>query len=210
MKFEPSDYLNDLNFEFNDEDYNLAYEESGNNSNDLALFSRPDFFYLDDINLKSKQPQEGQNNQFIDPLISNDSYESSKKLVPGANNTTNIAPTPNGSTTSPNTSMGPETPLTPGLNVDIDSSEYKRKRNTAASARFRIKKKLKEQQMEARAKELQEKVNSLEKRVMTLEMEKKCLKSMILKKNEESNDKLLDSIKKRSITDSESFFEYTK
>lgn len=89
------------------------------------------------------------------------------------------------------------------------ANEDKRKRNTAASARFRIKKKLKEQQMEQKAKELQDKVNSLEKKLLTVEMENKCLKSLILKKNEEDNVKLLEAIKKRSITDSKPILNYT-
>lgn len=89
------------------------------------------------------------------------------------------------------------------------ANEDKRKRNTAASARFRIKKKLKEQQMEQKARELQDKVTSLEKKLMTVEMENKCLKSLILKKNEEDNVKLLESIKKRSITDSKPILNYT-
>ncbi|CAA94632.1 Transcription factor zip1 [Schizosaccharomyces pombe] len=59
------------------------------------------------------------------------------------------------------------------------AEEDKRRRNTAASARFRIKKKLKEQQLERTAKELTEKVAILETRVRELEMENNWLKGLI-------------------------------
>ncbi|ODQ60553.1 hypothetical protein WICANDRAFT_22732, partial [Wickerhamomyces anomalus NRRL Y-366-8] len=56
----------------------------------------------------------------------------------------------------------------------------KKKRNTAASARFRIKKKLKEQEMERTLKNLNEKVSLYNARIHKLEMENKCLKSLII------------------------------
>lgn len=64
------------------------------------------------------------------------------------------------------------------------AEEDKRRRNTAASARFRIKKKLREQQMERTAKELQDKVQSLETKIVQLEMENKWLKNLVVEKNE--------------------------
>ncbi|KAK8208902.1 hypothetical protein BKA81DRAFT_280546, partial [Phyllosticta paracitricarpa] len=57
--------------------------------------------------------------------------------------------------------------------------EDKRRRNTAASARFRIKKKQREQQLEKTAKEMTEKVSSLESRIAQLQMENKWLKGLI-------------------------------
>ncbi|KAI5970354.1 hypothetical protein CANMA_000594 [Candida margitis] len=112
------------------------------------------------------------------------------------------------------------TPYTPSANTvtnatwnGISSSQGalddKKKRNTAASARFRIKKKLKEQEMERKAKELEDKVVALEKKLKTMEMENKCLKSIIFQQNEQKNIDLLESIKKKSIMDSKSNFEYT-
>ncbi|EPX70808.1 transcription factor Zip1 [Schizosaccharomyces octosporus yFS286] len=59
------------------------------------------------------------------------------------------------------------------------AEEDKRRRNTAASARFRIKKKQKEQQLERTANELSEKVISLESRIGELEMENNWLKGLI-------------------------------
>lgn len=90
------------------------------------------------------------------------------------------------------------------------ANEDKRKRNTAASARFRIKKKLKEQQMEQRTKELQERVQVLEKKLRTLEMENRCLKSLVAQKSEQKSSDLVESIKQRSLqTTSEPVFQFT-
>ncbi|KAK9478545.1 hypothetical protein V1514DRAFT_60885 [Lipomyces japonicus] len=66
----------------------------------------------------------------------------------------------------------------------LAAEEDKRRRNTAASARFRIKKKQREQQMERTAKDLQDKVQSLEAKIMQLEMENKWLKNLVVEKNE--------------------------
>lgn len=63
------------------------------------------------------------------------------------------------------------------------AEEDKRRRNTAASARFRVKKKQREQALEKTAKDMSEKVSILEGRVGQLEMENKWLKGIILEKN---------------------------
>lgn len=72
--------------------------------------------------------------------------------------------------------------------VRVAAEEDKRRRNTAASARFRIKKKQREQALEKTAKEMTEKVNVLESKVSQLEMENKWLKSLITEKNETKSD----------------------
>ena len=64
------------------------------------------------------------------------------------------------------------------------AEEDKRRRNTAASARFRIKKKQREQALEKSAKEMSEKVSNLESKVSQLEMENKWLKNLLVEKNE--------------------------
>lgn len=74
-------------------------------------------------------------------------------------------------------------------NLDLEeqsrlaAEEDKRRRNTAASARFRVKKKQKEQQLEKTAREMTERVQILEQRIQTLEMENKWLKNLIVEKN---------------------------
>ena len=62
------------------------------------------------------------------------------------------------------------------------AEEDKRRRNTAASARFRVKKKQREQALEKSAKEMSEKVTALEARIGQLEMENKWLKNLLTEK----------------------------
>ncbi|CEI69034.1 hypothetical protein FVEN_g4192 [Fusarium venenatum] len=70
------------------------------------------------------------------------------------------------------------------------AEEDKRRRNTAASARFRIKKKQREQALEKSAKEMSEKVSVLESKVSQLETENKWLKNLLVDKNE-GNDEII-------------------
>lgn len=72
----------------------------------------------------------------------------------------------------------------------LAAEEDKRRRNTAASARFRVKKKQREQALEKQAKEMSDKVASLEGKVQQLEMENKWLKELI---TEKSDSKTLDA-----------------
>lgn len=65
----------------------------------------------------------------------------------------------------------------------VAAEEDKRKRNTAASARFRIKKKQREQALEKSAKEMTDKVTKLEGRISALETENKWLKSLVTEKH---------------------------
>ena len=65
----------------------------------------------------------------------------------------------------------------------VAAEEDKRRRNTAASARFRIKKKQREQALEETVKSVQDKNAKLEARLNQLEMENKWLKDLITEKN---------------------------
>ncbi|GAD95516.1 bZIP transcription factor (MetR), putative [Paecilomyces variotii No. 5] len=65
----------------------------------------------------------------------------------------------------------------------LAAEEDKRRRNTAASARFRVKKKQREQTLERTVKEATEKNAALEARVQELERENKWLKDLITEKN---------------------------
>lgn len=65
----------------------------------------------------------------------------------------------------------------------LAAEEDKRRRNTAASARFRIKKKQREQALERTVKEATEKNAALEARVSQLELENQWLKNLITEKN---------------------------
>lgn len=70
----------------------------------------------------------------------------------------------------------------------VAAEEDKRRRNTAASARFRIKKKQREQALEKSAKEMTEKITAFEGRISQLETENKWLKNLLVEKNEGSED----------------------
>ncbi len=70
----------------------------------------------------------------------------------------------------------------------LAAEEDKRRRNTAASARFRVKKKQREQALEKSAKEMSDKVAALEGRINQLETENKWLKNLIVEKNENKDD----------------------
>ncbi|KAG5979432.1 hypothetical protein E4U55_005166 [Claviceps digitariae] len=84
------------------------------------------------------------------------------------------------------------TPVGQQLNFEessrVAAEEDKRRRNTAASARFRIKKKQREQALEKSAKEMTEKVTALENKISQLETENKWLKNLLVEKNEGSED----------------------
>lgn len=62
------------------------------------------------------------------------------------------------------------------------AEEDKRRRNTAASARFRIKKKAREQALEKREKELNDEVTQLKNRITHLETENKWLRGLVMEK----------------------------
>jgi len=70
----------------------------------------------------------------------------------------------------------------------LAAEEDKRRRNTAASARFRIKKKQREQALEQSAKQMSDKMSALEARINQLETENKWLKNLITEKNEKKDD----------------------
>lgn len=68
----------------------------------------------------------------------------------------------------------------------VAAEEDKRRRNTAASARFRIKKKRREQDLEKSAQLMIEQATDLESKVTQLETENKWLKNLLVEKNEGS------------------------
>lgn len=84
------------------------------------------------------------------------------------------------------------------------AEEDKRRRNTAASARFRIKKKMREQSMEKTVREMTEKSNGLEDRVKELELEIKWLRRLLLEKGTSTPDTMeIDRDEKASNIKSE-------
>lgn len=64
--------------------------------------------------------------------------------------------------------------------LTADEAELRRQRNTAASARFRAKKKRREQSLERGAGEKRERLRELEARIKELEVENGWLKDLIM------------------------------
>ncbi|GBC03041.1 hypothetical protein RclHR1_04960005 [Rhizophagus clarus] len=77
----------------------------------------------------------------------------------------------------------PNTFADPEYFAKFIAEEDKRRRNTAASARFRIKKKMREQALEKNAREMTTKAEILENRVKELEREIKWLKDLLIEKD---------------------------
>ncbi|KAF9434418.1 hypothetical protein BGZ76_008050 [Entomortierella beljakovae] len=84
-------------------------------------------------------------------------------------------------------------PDDPDYTSKLAAEEDKRRRNTAASARFRHKKRLREQILERTAKEMTEKSDLLEVRVRELEMEIKWLRGLIVEKDSRALDAAISS-----------------
>lgn len=97
-----------------------------------------------------------------------------------------VAESRQGSTPSDNKRARLDT-VEPEINSEeksrLAADEDKRRRNTAASARFRVKKKQREQALERTLKDTNEKNAKLEARISQLEMENKWLKDLITEKN---------------------------
>ena len=88
--------------------------------------------------------------------------------------------------TAPSSLAGtPGAALAEGVELDehgnqVALEEDKRRRNTAASARFRVKKKMREAALESTAKELRDRVEALEREVDGLRTENGWLKGMLV------------------------------
>lgn len=77
----------------------------------------------------------------------------------------------------------------------LTADEDKRRRNTAASARFRVKKKLREKELERTAKEMTARTELLDERVKELEMENKWLRNLIVEKDAKLLSDVIDKNK---------------
>ncbi|KAL4906386.1 hypothetical protein BDW74DRAFT_176716 [Aspergillus multicolor] len=104
-----------------------------------------------------------------------------------------VAPSPTSVTSPAAPAPGPKrknTQKAPPISVEeaarVAADEDKRRRNTAASARFRVKKKMREQALEKTVKDTTEKNAALEARVTALELENQWLKNLITEKNGKS------------------------
>lgn len=118
--------------------------------------------------------------------ISNSSLEHRPSMVESPGST-------NGSEFSSGTVSGHQTPTT-GVSAELD----KRRRSLAASARFRIKKKMKEKELEEQITQLNDLVRNFEIKIDELELENRLLKNLIIEKGNQDSDEELKLLKERA------------
>jgi hypothetical protein len=82
--------------------------------------------------------------------------------------------------------------LPPAERAKLEAEEDKRRRNTAASARFRVKKKQREQALEKAAKEMTDRLSGHEARIRELEQENKWLKGLLTECGGQTFKEVLD------------------
>ena len=201
-----SEYINNLNAFSPTDD---GFTESLDIDTDLAMFTNTDFANFDTLNLpddmdfdvSNEKPEEvkygdllaGADTQSFSGALGQASPDVSQ-FYPGSYNTpiqpappqtfnmmdgTQLAPTSGASQLS----ADPESQLESSEEKSrVAAEEDKRRRNTAASARFRVKKKQREQALERTVKDASDKTSKLEARVNQLEMENKWLKDLITDK----------------------------
>lgn len=106
---------------------------------------------------------------------SSSSYPSAKRARTSRASVSADQPSPS----EPTSPESPEADDKPG-STPVNASEDKRRRNTAASARFRLKKKEREAALEKKAKELEVRVSELEKECEALRRENGWLKGLVV------------------------------
>lgn len=112
------------------------------------------------------------------PSVSPPATQTTQSQLPVAEPATKRARTRKISTATI-TSETAESPL-PDTSTPLTAAEDKRRRNTAASARFRLKKKEREQALERKAKELEVRVTELERECEGLRRENGWLKGLVV------------------------------
>lgn len=100
----------------------------------------------------------------------------------------------NGSEYSSGSVSGHQTPINGSISSELD----KKRRSLAASARFRIKKKLKEKELEEQISQLNDLVRNFELKIDELELENRLLKNLIIEKGNQDSDQELKRLKERA------------
>ncbi|KAL6451902.1 zip1 Transcription factor zip1 [Candida maltosa Xu316] len=118
------------------------------------------------------------------PLRSSNSQLQLHTQLSTSSNNTLLDPILSSSSTSPPS----------GSAAELD----KKRRNTAASARFRFKKKLKEKQMETKIQNLEELIVGLESQLNNLEMENKLLRNLIIEKGSQKSEDEVKLLKEKA------------
>jgi hypothetical protein len=177
--------------------------------NDLAMFTNTDFTSLDmnmpddnfNYNISGEQgeikysdllgaDQFGQVPVHTSPADTPQYYpnfntpiQPSPPQFTPAPNTARPTPAPQSGSGAKSSSADTRSVVSPEDSSRVAAEEDKRRRNTAASARFRVKKKQREQALEKSVKEVNDQNSKLQARLDQLEMENKWLKDLITEKN---------------------------
>lgn len=195
-----SEYLNNLNTVSPPYDPAHFTEDLVDFGNDLSMFTNTDFTQIDDVNLNfgdlpldtkanlyeefiptSVPPQVSNPTQIKSPVYSN--YNTPIQPAPVAN-FPQVQPAQHGNQAPQRKKAESASPVMSAEERSrLAAEEDKRRRNTAASARFRVKKKQREQSLEKTVKEVQDKNAKLEAKLNQLEMENKWLKEIITEKH---------------------------
>lgn len=194
-------YLNNLNTVSPPYDPS-SFDDILDLNQDLSIFTNTDFGSIEDNNFNFDLTNDVKNNVGFEGFLPREdsaqpmntrSPADSNQFYPNYNIPIQPAPVaslPQSSTPVTPTSAQSSSKKTDGLSgmtaeekSRFAAEEDKRRRNTAASARFRVKKKQREQALEQTLKEAQDKSAKLEARLNQLEMENKWLKELITEKN---------------------------
>ncbi|KAI8940738.1 hypothetical protein NX059_002003 [Plenodomus lindquistii] len=152
--------------------------------------------------LQYSMPMAGHLNQHYDdgaPIqVGLEDLQGFSPITPTYNINTYRTPYPDSNATSASSATSPD-PTHATLMTDpviIEADEDKRKRNQAASARFRQKKKQREQQLMDATREMQEKTKRLEAENDTLKKENQFLKKLLVEKVDHMSDEDRELLKK--------------
>ncbi|KAL8992473.1 MAG: hypothetical protein Q9169_007080 [Polycauliona sp. 2 TL-2023] len=205
-----SQFLSNLNAIPSDNDISTQQPESFDFANDLASFTNAEFFDFDQGE-NGYNASVGYNHQGLDAAESipaqngmkpgdldftfqplgpffnpdpsiNINQPALQPSFPHLASPTSYDPSPAPGTKRPISVASPSSPLAQDEPSRLAAEEDKRRRNTAASARFRVKKKQREAALEQKAKELNDKTSGLEQRIGQLQTENEWLKNLLTEK----------------------------
>ncbi|KAL8950948.1 MAG: hypothetical protein Q9222_003038 [Ikaeria aurantiellina] len=207
-----SQYLSNLNTIPSEHDLAIQQSEDFDFSGDLAAFTNTEFFDFDQGEHAFPSSLDFNDDQAAsaDPTAAQDSSNSSISIPnfspqPDLTSPTSLNASPVVGTKRPASATSPLPHLGQEDTSRLAAEEDKRRRNTAASARFRVKKKQREQALEAKAKEMTDKTTTLEQKIGQLQTENEWLKSLITeKKGKEYLAEELKAFKRRGGSESDS------
>ena len=197
-------YINNLN-QIGFEDAQYTPIEPSMMEDNLAMFTNTDFidYSISPLSDSGEPYNFDLEVPYTSPTNLSGTYNTPIAPAPPANGFQMKAFPQFSAQSSPDASENPlkrkaENSVSPAMSADEASrhaaEEDKRRRNTAASARFRVKKKQREQNLEKNVKEAQDKHAKLEARIAHLEMENKWLKGLITEKREAKSPEDLQAL----------------